>query len=473
MKKLFVAALLLFSTNVFAQSDDWGSVRIPMMDYAKMPGYTNYKTYDLLTFSHDKKGQELYGGRYTGPLYNWTSNPANADFKIILEQKTLKVTILSMANGIANLSGEVKAKVKVFDKDGKLIYDDLINAMEVKFSTDKYATKDELKAGEDELFRETYHNVIPVLLKGFKNDVTNNISTKGEPMLVVKKAKNMPEADKMNAEVASIQSIKVEDPKEYRKELESHKEFWKDAVANAQGDNASFFKGVALYNLAFLNIFTDDFKGAMGCIEQLHSTAVSKDAKTKIGRIYEIYQKKLTPEPPMIHSADYTSKVSIEQLLSNIRYLGIDGELELNDGKTLSGKILISRINMHETESSGIVSLDKADYWVQVGDEKVKLSAVKSIKGSNGNVYLYGSGEIKERVYTSSKIDLYKTVFPEETNTCYFQKSGGKLESSPIIGGGKWLKKLFEDCPELIQKIDSKQIKSEFEMGRYYGDSCK
>ncbi|MDR0660685.1 MAG: hypothetical protein LBG19_07780 [Prevotellaceae bacterium] len=81
--------------------------------------------------------------------------------------------------------------------------------------------------------------------------------------------------------------------------------------------------------------------------------------------------------------------------------------------------------------------------------------------------------EILKRAYTSPKIDVYRMVFPQESNTYHFQKPGGKLESASLIGVGKWLKNLFGDCPELINKIDSKQIKDELEMGRYYGDSCK
>jgi hypothetical protein len=193
-----------------------------------------------------------------------------------------------------------------------------------------------------------------VLLKIFKNDISNSITTKGEPMLVIKKGKNMPEADKMNTAVATIQNIKIEDPVEYRKALETHKDFWKDAVADVQGDKASFLKGIALYNLAFLNIFTADFDGAMNRIEQIHSTAVSKDAKAKIGRIYEIYQKKYTPEPPMVHSTDYVSNVMMGSLLSNEMFLNMNGEVEQKDGAVLSGKILIYRKNMHEPESPGI-----------------------------------------------------------------------------------------------------------------------
>ncbi len=475
MKKIIIATLLLFlSANVFAQSDDWASVRIPMTNYAEIAGYSNYKTYDLLTFSYSDELQETHGGRYSGPLYDWTSNPSNSDFKIISELKSLKITLVTFDKGVADFTGDVKAQIKVFDKDGKQIYSDLIQAVGVKFSTDKYATKDELKVAEKELFKEAYYSAVPVLLQSFNKDVKDEVNTKGEPMLIVKKAKGFPEAEKMNAEVTAIQNIKTEDPYEYKKELEAHKDFWKNEIATVQGDKASLLKGVALYNLAFLDIFTDDFKSAMSCMEQLQSTEISKDAKAKIGRIYEIYQKKFTPEPPMAHSDSYTSKVSIDQLLSNAKYLELNGTIELKNGESLSGKCLITRRNMYESDGGQIVSLDKADYWVSLNDsKKIKLSEVKTITTADGDIYQYNSGELLKRVYTSAKIDVYKPAFPEESKTCYFQKPGGKLESSPLIGGGKWLKNLFGDCPELVSKIDSKEIKDELEMARYYGDSCK
>jgi hypothetical protein len=105
-----------------------------MMNYANIPGYSNYKTYDLFTFSFFQKNQERYGGRYSGPLHNWTGDSSsNADFKIILEHRQLKATIIGMTGGVADLTGTVEALVKVFDKDGKLIYNALINAVDVKF----------------------------------------------------------------------------------------------------------------------------------------------------------------------------------------------------------------------------------------------------------------------------------------------------------------------------------------------------
>ena len=472
MRKIITVALLLFSTSAFAQSDDWAPVRIPMIDYAELAEYANYKTYDMLTFSFGEEAQDLHGGRYSDLLHSWVSDPANADFKIISEFKSLNITILSFDKGVASFTTDVNAIISVFDKDGKQVYREPVQAAGVKFTTENYKTKDEIKSREKEVFKEAYVKAIPTLLSGFDKKTKNREYTKSEPMLTIKKAKGILEAEEMNAEVVAIQSIKEEDIATYKQRLEEHKDIWANTAANAKGDKASLLKGVALYNLAFLNIFTDDFDGAMNCMGKIHSTAISKDAKAKIGRIYEIYQKRHKPAPQLRHADSYASKVSTDDLLTAAKYFVVDGELEQEDGSKLSGIIRISRKNMHET-APGIVSLDKPDYWVELGDTKLKLSKVKTIMGTDGSIYHCVSRELLKRLYTSAKVDVYNAIFPSESNIFYFQKPGGKLESAPLIGAGKWLRTFFADCPELVSKIEAKEIKSGLEMGRYYGESCK
>ncbi|MDR2038617.1 MAG: hypothetical protein LBQ60_11905 [Bacteroidales bacterium] len=476
-KSLSLIVFLLWAVSLCAQMPTSRAFSVPSIQAPQKPEYANYKTYDLYVYAEQENLGEIFDGRYPVSLYRMNQDTINGDLKILVRLTSVTANRTFMSNDTAVVDVSFSVTPVVYDKDGKQIYHEAIQCNNIK-GKKAGVKKDALNTSKNELLQDALINALPILLSEFKKQYLNNEAYKRSYLVEIARGKNNEAITSLNDSITVI-IASASDMNSFEQTIKRQADFWNHYATEYTGQEQAIINSVALFNLMQMNIFLGNADAARSYGEKATASELHKYYKGQIPKMLENLKK--VPEPVShivyTHEDNYRSQVSMDQLLRAEKYFPFSGKIAMKDGSSVEGQGLIERKNMNVSGSSGIASLDKADYKVEIlSDGKTiqcKMSDILSIEDAE-NKYLLKSGNLIRTVYRSEKIEVYHPVFPKETSVCYFLKQGqSEPEHTPLIGASNWLKKYFSDCPELVKKIDKKELKEPLAMGSYYGDACQ
>ena len=461
---------------MYAQMPVFHSFSAPYIQAAEKPEYTNYKTYDLYVYAEQDNLSEIFEDRYLVPFYKMNQDTINGDLKILVKLTSITAGRATISNDTATVEVTFVAAPVVYDKDGKQIYSSRAIQCNNIRGRKPGVKSTELEASKKELLRAALSNALPILLSEFKKQYLNGEVYKRDYLLGITKGKNNEVISTMNDSVSAL-IASASDINLFEQTVERQADFWNQHATEYTGQEQAVVNSVSLFNLMQMNLFLGNAEKTKLYGEKAIASELHKSYKKQVTKELD----KLKKKPPVsniayVHENNYSSQITMDQLLTDEKYFSFSGKVAMKDGSSVEGQGLIERKDIN-AGSSGIVSLDKADYKVKiVSDGKTiqcKMSDILSIENAE-NKYLLKSGDLICSVYRNERIEIYQPVFPYKSKTCYFIKQGQtEPEKAPMIGANNWLKKYFADCPELVNKINKKELKEELEIGRYYADSCK
>ncbi len=493
MKKTILLFLYFLSISLPQYSQKVGKeyISLPIFIAPENPQYGNYKTYSVYAYTSDEEVDKVAAHYYSPiPPDFIQMDTVNADFKIIVIIGALKDMKIGQRNDSLIITGpRMDARTIVYDKDGNLIsnnpyysIDNIIGRVWIgKSSVDK----EEIKKYYPSLIDDLLKNKLWAFVSRFTFDYVGSTEGAGSfskgRFTYFSKAdgfKNNPLADAVNDSIAVLKS-QIE-PNPFRNKLISQLDFWKQLTTQTgytEKEN-QVFKIIGLNNLALFYNALGDPK-AEEYLDQLKGIKEADDAVKKTVGFFRDYNKQwLNPNltsGPYKHPDTYVSKVSMVDLVNDLRYVIVNGKVYLKNGSELEGNF---KINMSGTkkQEGQIADFSSDDHLINAvlkdGTAKtLKFSEVDKIKDDKAD-YIIKKSELFKSIYLNPKINVYKRVIPSEYASEYYQKPGEKLESEPLIGAGGWRKKYFLDCPVLIQKIENKELKTKVEIAKYYSENC-